>query len=143
MSGSAPKDGPGQREDAHVGGAPHDELAAEVRAWEDGTRTPAGWRDAPEAVPRAAESRAVSVRFPTRMLALLKAFAAREGVGYQVLLKRWLDDRIRAEAATLDAAEGPQRTRRPGHRSLRGRYPVDAVLEDVGGDAGPRRRRVG
>ncbi|MBI2378911.1 MAG: hypothetical protein HYV07_33255 [Deltaproteobacteria bacterium] len=44
------------------------------------------------------------------MLLVLKKFARREGVGYQVLMKRWLDDRIRAEAkrAGLDVHQGSE-----------------------------------
>lgn len=121
----------------------HDTLAAEVQAWEDGTLSPRGWDDAPSAVPRAGESKSVSIRFPTRMLDVLRAFAEREGIGYQVLIKRWLDDRIRAEAEALRTAAGPVRTRRPGHRRRRDRIGPDAVLEDVADDSGPRRRRVG
>ncbi len=42
---------------------------------------------------------------PTKMLTVLKEFARREGVGYQVLLKAWLDDRICAEAAKFKEAK--------------------------------------
>ena len=59
--------------------------------WED-------WEDAPEAVPRAAESSPISIRFPKKMIAILKEFARREGVGYQALIEKWLDDRIRKES---------------------------------------------
>jgi len=38
---------------------------------------------------------------PKALLAVLKAFAEREGIGYQVLIKRWLDDRIREERNRL------------------------------------------
>jgi len=38
---------------------------------------------------------------PTPMLEALKALAQREGVGYQVLIKRWLDDRLRKERDRL------------------------------------------
>lgn len=58
---------------------------------------PRDWHDAPEAVPGAATSKSISLRMPHQMLAILKAIARREGVGYQVLLKRWLDERIRQE----------------------------------------------
>lgn len=63
-----------------------------------------GWTDAPEAVPRIAESTAISVRFPTKMLPILKEFARREDVGYQVLMKRWLDERIKVEGDKVKAA---------------------------------------
>jgi len=81
--------------------ATRDELAEEAAAWTDGRLTPEGWRDAPEAVPRAAESKAISIRLPVTMLQLLRGFAEREGIGYQVLIKRWLDDRLRAERERL------------------------------------------
>src|SRR5260370_31310438 len=74
------------------------ELAAEAKAWDERKRTPAGWQDAPEAVPRVAESMAISIRLPRKMLAILKEFADRAGIGYQVLMKNWLDERIRKEA---------------------------------------------
>src|SRR5260370_36273374 len=74
------------------------ELAAEAKAWDERKRTPAGWQDAPEAVPRAAESVAISIRLPLKMLAILKEFADRAGIGDQVLMKNWLDERIRKEA---------------------------------------------
>ena len=73
------------------------ELAEEARRWDSRELTPAGWEDATDAVPGAKASESISLRLPKPMLAILKEFAQREGIGYQVLLKRWLDDRIRAE----------------------------------------------
>lgn len=73
------------------------ELADEARRWDARDLTPAGWTDTPDAVPRADESVAVSLRLPRQMVDLLTEFARRQGVGYQVLVKRWLDDRIRHE----------------------------------------------
>ena len=73
------------------------ELAEEAHRWDSGEQTPAGWVDAPDAVPRAAESVPISIRVPAPMLTILKEFASRAGIGYQVLIKRWLDERIRAE----------------------------------------------
>jgi hypothetical protein len=78
-----------------------DQLAAEAAEWSDGTRTLAGWVDAPDAVPRSAESVAISIRLPKPMISILKGFANRQGIGYQVLMKRWLDERIRQEAESL------------------------------------------
>ena len=74
-----------------------EELEREAKEWELRILTPGGWQEAPGAVPRVGASTTISLRMPTQMLAVLKAFAQREGVGYQVLLKRWLDDRIREE----------------------------------------------
>lgn len=78
-----------------------EELKREARDWELRVLTPCDWQDAPEAIPRVGASTAISLRMPTQMLAILKAFARREGIGYQVLLKRWLDERIREERDKL------------------------------------------
>ena len=83
---------------------PHEQLAREAAEWDERRRTPADFRDAPEAIPRAARSVAISIRMPSDLLELLKRFAEREGVGYQALIKSWLDDRLRAELATLKKA---------------------------------------
>ena len=74
-----------------------EELAAEARRWDGGQPTPQGWVDTPDAVVRAKESASINVRLPTQMLLLLEEFARREGIGFQVLIKRWLDDRIALE----------------------------------------------
>ena len=89
--------------------ASDDELATEARRWESGAIDPDGWVDAPEAIPRIRASTPISLRVPTQMLRILKLFAEREGVGYQVLMKRWLDERIRQERDEL-AARQPGRT---------------------------------
>jgi len=47
---------------------------------------------------------AISIRLPERMLVVLKGFAERQGVGYQRLIKTWLDERIRSEAVALRGA---------------------------------------
>lgn len=77
--------------------ATDEELADEARRWDSGELTPAGWEDAPDAVPRAKASESISLRLPKAMLVVLKEFARQEGIGYQVLMKRWLDERIREE----------------------------------------------
>ncbi len=41
----------------------------------------------------------ISIRLPDRMLEILKEAASCRGIGYQTLLKQWLDDRIRQEVA--------------------------------------------
>ena len=74
-----------------------EELAREAERWDKGELTPADWEDAADVVPRASESVAVSIRLPKPILAILEEFARRKGIGYQVLMKRWLDDRIRTE----------------------------------------------
>src|SRR5437764_14781008 len=97
--------------------ATNEELAAEARRWENREITPAGWEDAPEAVPRAKESTAISLRLPVQMVAILKEFARRAGVGYQVLLKQWLDERIRQERDRLRREQ--ERVRRERERQQR------------------------
>lgn len=99
----------------------HDQLAREAAEWSTGARTPAVFEDAPDAAPRASESKPVSLRLPRTLLDILRQFAEREGIGYQVLIKRWLDDRVRVErermrsrAATASSgqARGQQQRRR-------------------------------
>ena len=77
------------------------QLGEEVRKWDSGQIDPRGWTDAPERVPKQKESVSITVRVPSRMLEILKEFARREDIGYQVLMKRWLDDRIRVERDKL------------------------------------------
>jgi hypothetical protein len=88
---------------------PHQDLAREASDWEARRRTPSGFVEDPSAVPRAQEATAISIRMPNALLELLKKFAEREGIGYQVLIKRWLDDRIRAERERLRASRADQR----------------------------------
>lgn len=77
------------------------ELVAEAARWAHQPPALAGWVDAPEAVARGGESVSISMRLPKLMLEVLREFARREGTGYQVLMKRWLDERIREEARTI------------------------------------------
>ncbi len=56
---------------------------------------------------------AISIRLPSQMVSILKEFARRAGIGYQVLMKRWLDDRIRQERLHM------QQERRQGHMVIR------------------------
>ena len=81
--------------------ASDEQLAQEARLWTDGTLRPDDWADEPDAVPRSGATTPISIRLPTRMLSILKALAEREGIGYQVLIKRWLDDRIKLEKSRL------------------------------------------
>ena len=76
------------------------QLAEEAKAWSDGTKKPTDpeWYDAPSAVPRYRESERVELRLPIIMVKILKEFARRENIGWHMLMKRWLDDRIREEA---------------------------------------------
>ncbi|MCI0741643.1 MAG: ribbon-helix-helix protein, CopG family [Gemmataceae bacterium] len=83
-----------------------EELAREAQLWDSREATPADWDDAPDSVPRAAESEAFSIRLPKKQLALLEEFARRQGISCHVLIKRWLDDRMRSEYASLKGATG-------------------------------------
>jgi predicted DNA binding CopG/RHH family protein len=75
----------------------HEERAKEAQRWSNGDFPTEGWEEAPDAIPRAAASELISMRMPGALLTILKEFARREGIGYQALIKRWLDERIRQE----------------------------------------------
>jgi len=79
----------------------NEELAEEARRWDQGEITPTDWVDAPEAVPRAKEAAQINIRLPRQMVQILMEFAKRSGIGYEVLIKRWLDERIRHEAQCI------------------------------------------
>ena len=81
--------------------ASSDQVAREASQWDSGAIQSKGWVDAPEAIPRSPASTPISLRMPEQMLRILKQFAEREGVGYQVLMKQWLDERIREERERL------------------------------------------
>ncbi len=94
-----------------------EELAEEARRWDQREVTPAGWEEAPEAIPRAKESMQINIRLPCQMVAILKEFARRSGIGYQVLMKRWLDERIRQERERFRQEQ--ERLRRERERAER------------------------
>ena len=85
--------------------ASNDDLAREVEQWETGQRPWRGFVEAPDAVPRAKASESISIRMPSPLLRIIKTFASRQGVGYQVLIKQWLDDRVRLERERLVEGE--------------------------------------
>ena len=60
-----------------------EQLEREAREWESRLSTPSEWEHAPDAIPRVGASKAISLRMPTEMLAILKAFARRDGIGYK------------------------------------------------------------
>jgi len=109
---------------------PHQDLAQEALDWDSRRRTPSGFADDPGAVPRAQEATAISIRMPNALLALLKRFAEREGIGYQILIKRWLDDRVRAERDRMRANRADRPASRDRPRAPR--FP----LTDRDGDRG-------
>jgi predicted DNA binding CopG/RHH family protein len=80
------------------------ELAAQARLWDKGEVAKTGWRRAPEAVPLETGSVAISLRLPAQALQIIRELARRKGVGYQILLKQWIDERLREEfQAHMDA----------------------------------------
>ena len=83
-----------------------EELAREAARWTTQSGDGRTWIEAPERVPRIDESVPISVRLPKRMLTILREIARRQNVGYQVLMKRWLADRIRAEFDRRSKASG-------------------------------------
>lgn len=88
--------------------ASNDALAEEARLWDSGALSPAGWLDAPDAIPRNAESAIVSARVSKRTLAALSALAKREGVSRGALVSRWVDERVIEERANLEDAAAPR-----------------------------------
>jgi hypothetical protein len=68
--------------------ATDEELADEAHRWDSRQITPAGWKNAPDALPDARESTVISLHLPGAMMAILDEFAARSGIGYQDLIKR-------------------------------------------------------
>ena len=117
---------PSARGDAVPTRTPHTTLATEAADWDSRRRTPSGFTDDDDAVPRAHESTAISIRIPNALLALLKRFAEREGVGYQVLIKRWLDDRVRLERERVRGLNAS------GSSSARSRAPQFPLLDRDG-----------
>lgn len=113
--------------------APHATLAEEASEWDSRRRDLSGFTDAETAVPREQEATAISIRMPKALLALLKQFAERQGVGYQVLIKRWLDDRVRLERERLRGVRSVDASRR------RCRAP-EFPLMDRAGEAGHYQR---
>jgi predicted DNA binding CopG/RHH family protein len=105
--------------------ASHATLSEEASEWDARRRDLTGFTDAETAVPRAQDATAISIRMPKALLALLKKFAEREGVGYQVLLKRWLEDRVRLERERLRESSS-------GEPSKRGRAPQFPLMDRAG-----------
>lgn len=83
------------------------QLAAEAKRFDrlkKANKPPPGWVvNVSEGAERSTHPAGVSIsiRMPVKMLAILREFAEREGVGYQVLIKTWLHDRIREESKCL------------------------------------------
>lgn len=124
---------------------PHEQLAREAAEWDKGSRTPVGFEDAPDALPRASESKPVSLRLPVTLLEILKRFAEHERVGYQVLIKRWLDDRVRAERDRLRAARAAAASSKAngcGERMRRRVAPCFPIVDRPDGESGHYQQRV-
>jgi len=95
-----------------------EEMAEEARRWAEEEVPSGSLVEAPDAVPRAGESVSISIRLPRLMVEILKEFAHRSGIGYQVLMKRWLDERIRKERERIRQEQAllqreRERTQRP------------------------------
>jgi hypothetical protein len=78
-----------------------DKELADAAAYWDSQPELVGWVNAPEAIPTFKQSTEIVVRFPTKLVRILEEFASRSKVPYLVLIKRWLDERVRHEAAVL------------------------------------------
>jgi hypothetical protein len=72
--------------------------ARRARLWGEGKLSGKDWLDDSRAIPHLRESEQISIRLPKRLLTLLRTLAKRRSIGYQILLKDWLDDRAREEA---------------------------------------------
>ena len=58
-----------------------------------------------EHVDRFGKTVSISLRLPERFILILKELARREGIGYQTLMKRWLDDRVGDELAEMEQSQ--------------------------------------
>ncbi len=87
------------------------EMIAEAERWNPKTPPIGEFVDAPEAVPRHRETEMISLRMPVKLLEIVKEIARRNGVGYQVQLKRWMDEKVREYSeqakATARVPAGP------------------------------------
>ncbi|MCW5802155.1 MAG: hypothetical protein KIT31_07190 [Deltaproteobacteria bacterium] len=109
---------------------PHDSLAREAANWDAGRVTPAQFEDAPEALVQNDEAQAISIRMPKKLLVILKKFAEREGIGYQVLMKKWLDERVHFERERIRKAR--LHAREQQHRSIAPTFPLVDRNDDRG-----------
>jgi len=115
---------------------PREEVSGEAAEWDERRRTPVRFEDAWDAVPRTGEATAISIRMPAAVLSLLKKFAEQEGVGYQVLIKRWLDDRLRLERDRMRAVRRDGDAAGQGARRGRTQRAPGFPLVDRAGDGG-------
>lgn len=74
-------------------------LAEEARKWDDGEIDFSEWEDAPEAIPQRYEH--ITLNIPKKMFDVLTAFARRDGMDFRAVIRKWLDERIRHEAAEM------------------------------------------
>ena len=75
-----------------------EDRARRAQLWSEGELSGEDWIEDERGLPRGLESEQISLRLPRRLLAVIRGFAKRRGIGYQTLLKDWLDDRARYEA---------------------------------------------
>ena len=88
---------------------PVEQLKKEAALWDKGEIDPKTWEDSSESLPRFTECEAISIRIPKIMLAIIKEFAKREDIGYQALMKRWLDEKILEERNLFIASQKAKR----------------------------------
>lgn len=72
--------------------------ADRARLWDEGKLSGKDWIQDEDSIPRAQESEQISIRLPKRLLSVLRGLAKRRSIGYQVLLRDLLDERVREEA---------------------------------------------
>lgn len=122
----------------------------EAERWLRLLRTPTSLKDAPKAIPRIKETTELRLRFPKTLALILTEFARRKSVSLPVLVKEWLDDRIREEARTLpkkrakaqpkviiDRPTSPEETAKTFGLSKKRQREIDRLVED---SARPKRK---
>lgn len=79
------------------------ELAGIADEWEERAKDPKQWRKVAGDDVEAGHY-PVSIRFPSRMLDVIKGIAESQGVPWQTLIKRWIDEKVLEVASTHRAA---------------------------------------
>lgn len=79
-----------------------EERAKEAARWTPKEPASTGWVDAPEAHPVPPEEiERFYIPLPKNLAYMLREFAGRAGLNEQVLVKQWLDDRVKVEREKL------------------------------------------
>jgi predicted DNA binding CopG/RHH family protein len=69
-------------------------LASEAKAWDERRIDPKTWDNVPRMTALSGETEAICFRLPKDTITILKEFAKRKDIGYQTLIKMWLDEKI-------------------------------------------------